>query len=87
MAENKDYHPMDNVLRMDRIPHIWCPSCGIGVAVSALAVHGVMSGALDREQRYRLNHFDLLVPDGQPVRWALKWLRIASWAPFLRVTS
>jgi exopolysaccharide biosynthesis WecB/TagA/CpsF family protein len=41
------------------------------LAVSALAVHGLMIGALDREQKYRLNHFDLLVPDGQPVRWAL----------------
>jgi N-acetylglucosaminyldiphosphoundecaprenol N-acetyl-beta-D-mannosaminyltransferase len=44
------------------------------LAVSALAVHGLMTGALDLEHRYRLNHFDLLVPDGQPVRWALKWL-------------
>ncbi len=30
-------HPMDNLLRMDRIPHIWCPGCGIGIAVSAFA--------------------------------------------------
>lgn len=44
------------------------------LAVSALAVHGLMTGALDREHRYRLNQFDLLVPDGQPVRWALRWL-------------
>jgi N-acetylglucosaminyldiphosphoundecaprenol N-acetyl-beta-D-mannosaminyltransferase len=43
-------------------------------AVSALAVHGVMTGALDAEHRYRLSRFDLLVPDGQPVRWALRWL-------------
>ncbi|MFN2582580.1 MAG: WecB/TagA/CpsF family glycosyltransferase [Candidatus Dormibacteria bacterium] len=43
-------------------------------AVSALAVHGVMTGALDPVQRSRLNAFDLLVPDGQPVRWALRWL-------------
>jgi len=28
-------HPMDDVLRMDRIPHIWCPGCGIGLAVTA----------------------------------------------------
>jgi exopolysaccharide biosynthesis WecB/TagA/CpsF family protein len=41
------------------------------MAVSALAVHGIMTGALNRNQKYRLNHFDLLVPDGQPVRWAL----------------
>lgn len=43
-------------------------------SVSALAVHGVMTGVLDREHAYRLNHFDLLVPDGQPVRWALNLL-------------
>jgi N-acetylglucosaminyldiphosphoundecaprenol N-acetyl-beta-D-mannosaminyltransferase len=43
-------------------------------AVSALAVHGLMTGTLDREQRFRLNHFDLLVPDGQPVRWVLNAL-------------
>lgn len=43
-------------------------------AVSALAVHGVMTGVLDRFHRYRLNQFELVVPDGQPVRWALRWL-------------
>jgi N-acetylglucosaminyldiphosphoundecaprenol N-acetyl-beta-D-mannosaminyltransferase len=43
-------------------------------AVSALAVHGVMTGVLNAEHRYRLNHFDLLVPDGQPVRWAMNFL-------------
>src|SRR5215813_3504186 len=44
------------------------------MAVSALAVHGLMTGVSDVEQKYRLNHFDLLVPDGQPVRWALNIL-------------
>jgi exopolysaccharide biosynthesis WecB/TagA/CpsF family protein len=47
------------------------------MSVSALAVHGVMTGALDREQKFRLNQFSLLVPDGQPVRWALNWLHRA----------
>src|SRR5947209_14687423 len=42
-----------------------------GAAISALAVHGVMTGVLDPVHRYRLNQFDLIVPDGQPVRWAL----------------
>jgi exopolysaccharide biosynthesis WecB/TagA/CpsF family protein len=46
-------------------------------AVSALAVHGVMTGVLDSSQKFRLNHFDLLVPDGQPVRWVLNWLHRA----------
>lgn len=44
------------------------------LSVSALAVHGLMTGALDREQKFRLNHLDLLVPDGQPVRWVLNAL-------------
>ena len=43
-------------------------------ATTALAVHGVMTGALNREHRYRLNSFDLVTPDGQPVRWALNRL-------------
>jgi N-acetylglucosaminyldiphosphoundecaprenol N-acetyl-beta-D-mannosaminyltransferase len=47
------------------------------LTTSALAVHGVMTGVLDRTHRYRLNNFDLLVPDGQPVRWALQWLHRA----------
>jgi exopolysaccharide biosynthesis WecB/TagA/CpsF family protein len=44
------------------------------LTVSALAVHGLMTGALDPVQRYRLNRFDMLTPDGQPVRWALRLL-------------
>ncbi|ACL24876.1 WecB/TagA/CpsF family glycosyltransferase [Chloroflexus aggregans] len=44
------------------------------LTLSALAVHGVMTGVLDAEQRYRLNHLDIVVPDGQPVRWALNLL-------------
>ena len=48
------------------------------LAVSALAVHGVMTGALDRAHRYRLNQFDLVCPDGQPVRWALNLLHGAA---------
>lgn len=39
--------------------------------VSALAVHGVMTGVESAEHKFRLNSFDLIVPDGQPVRWAL----------------
>src|SRR5216684_3102700 len=45
-----------------------------GLAVSAIAVHGVMTGVLDPVHRYRLNHLDLVVADGQPVRWALNLL-------------
>jgi N-acetylglucosaminyldiphosphoundecaprenol N-acetyl-beta-D-mannosaminyltransferase len=44
------------------------------LTVSALAVHGVMTGVLDPAHQFRLNHLDLAVPDGQPVRWALRLL-------------
>ena len=43
-------------------------------SVSALAVHGVMTGVKSESHKFRLNSFDLVVPDGQPVRWALNWL-------------
>ena len=43
-------------------------------AVTALAVHGVMTGRMDPHHRYRLNSMALAVPDGQPVRWALSLL-------------
>lgn len=43
-------------------------------SVSALATHGVLTGKLDPAHARRLNGLDLVVPDGQPVRWALSWL-------------
>jgi 2-oxoglutarate ferredoxin oxidoreductase subunit beta len=33
----KSESPMSGVLRMDRMPHIWCPGCGIGSEVNAFA--------------------------------------------------
>jgi N-acetylglucosaminyldiphosphoundecaprenol N-acetyl-beta-D-mannosaminyltransferase len=50
---------------------------GRAFAATALAVHGVMTGALDAVQRFRLNRLDLVAPDGQPVRWALNVLHRA----------
>ena len=43
-------------------------------SLSALAVHGVMTGVFDVVQNRRLNGLDFVVPDGQPVRWALHLL-------------
>jgi exopolysaccharide biosynthesis WecB/TagA/CpsF family protein len=43
-------------------------------SVSALAVHGVMTGLFDPIHARRLNGLDLVVPDGQPVRGALWFL-------------
>jgi N-acetylglucosaminyldiphosphoundecaprenol N-acetyl-beta-D-mannosaminyltransferase len=50
------------------------------LALTALAVHGVMTGVQDRAHGARLNSFDLVTPDGQPVRWALNLLHRAGLA-------
>ena len=47
-------------------------------AVTALAVHGVMTGVLDHAHNRRLNAFDLVTPDGQPVRFGLDLLHGAA---------
>lgn len=44
------------------------------MALTALAVHGVMTGVADVEHNQRLNSFDIVAPDGQAVRWALNLL-------------
>jgi N-acetylglucosaminyldiphosphoundecaprenol N-acetyl-beta-D-mannosaminyltransferase len=43
-------------------------------SVSTAAVHAVMQGVLSPEHKFRLNHLDMITPDGQPVRWALNLL-------------
>ncbi len=39
-------HPKDELLRQDRIPHIFCPGCGIGTAISA-AIHALQKLGID----------------------------------------
>lgn len=34
MGESKSRHPSDSYLRPDAFPSVWCPGCGIGIAVS-----------------------------------------------------
>jgi len=40
-----EVHPLDDIIRADRMPHIWCPGCGIGIAMrcyaEAMLEHGV----------------------------------------------
>jgi N-acetylglucosaminyldiphosphoundecaprenol N-acetyl-beta-D-mannosaminyltransferase len=42
-------------------------------AVSALAVHGLMTSLSDESLAALIDQIDMIVPDGQPVRWALNW--------------
>ncbi|NIM94262.1 MAG: 2-oxoacid:ferredoxin oxidoreductase subunit beta [Anaerolineales bacterium] len=39
-----DQHPLDDVIRSDRMPHIWCPGCGIGIAMRCYAQAILESG-------------------------------------------
>ena len=32
-----DSHPLDQIIRSDRMPHIWCPGCGIGIVMHCYA--------------------------------------------------
>jgi 2-oxoglutarate ferredoxin oxidoreductase subunit beta len=34
MSEDKLMHPMSDLLRMERMPHIWCSSCGLGTGLT-----------------------------------------------------
>ncbi len=42
-------HPRDWLLRQDRLPHIWCPTCGIGTCVNSF-VEAVHESGIPEEQ-------------------------------------
>lgn len=63
---------VDYEAAIDRV--IAAALAGEPLGVSALAVHGVMTGHDDAEHRARLNSLSLVTPDGQPVRWSLNLL-------------
>ena len=48
-------------------------AAGRGGIAAFLAVHGVITAATDPEYCERVNRFQLVGPDGQPVRWALNF--------------
>jgi exopolysaccharide biosynthesis WecB/TagA/CpsF family protein len=48
--------------------------------VACQAVHAVVTACQDSALRSRVNTFELVTPDGQPVRWALNWLHRAGLA-------
>jgi len=37
-------HPLDSLIRDDRMPHIWCPGCGIGIVMRCFAKAILESG-------------------------------------------
>ncbi|MFX0065559.1 MAG: thiamine pyrophosphate-dependent enzyme [Candidatus Hermodarchaeota archaeon] len=42
-------HPVDNLLRQDRLPHVWCAGCGLGSIVSCY-LHAVMDSGIPQER-------------------------------------
>jgi 2-oxoglutarate/2-oxoacid ferredoxin oxidoreductase subunit beta len=42
-------NPVEDLLRIDRIPHIWCPGCGIGTTVNCF-VRALETSALDLQK-------------------------------------
>jgi len=47
----------------------------VSAVVTHLPVHGVVTAVRDRKFREQVNTFDIVAPDGQPVRWALNRFR------------
>lgn len=48
-VEISDTNPRDELLRSERLPHIWCPGCGLGIVTKCLAESIRRSGIpLDR---------------------------------------
>jgi 2-oxoglutarate ferredoxin oxidoreductase subunit beta len=45
----EERNPIEDLLRMDRIPHIWCPGCGIGTVVTSFA-EALKKSKLDLEK-------------------------------------
>ena len=48
-AGNKQIHPLDDMVRRDRMPHIWCPGCGIGTVFSA-CLTAIKSSGIDLDK-------------------------------------
>ncbi|MBN1945539.1 MAG: 2-oxoacid:ferredoxin oxidoreductase subunit beta [Bradymonadales bacterium] len=46
---NDELHPLGSILRMERLPHIWCPGCGIGTAVNTFA-RAVLESQMDLDK-------------------------------------
>jgi len=44
VTANIEKHPLDDYLRVDRLPHIWCPGCGLGTVLGTFITAIINSG-------------------------------------------
>ncbi len=42
-------HPLDDYLRVERLPHIWCPGCGLGLVVNCF-LRALVKSRLDLDK-------------------------------------
>ncbi len=49
LEQHTPVNPVEPFLRMDRMPHIWCPGCGIGTTVNCFA-RALTSGGYDLDK-------------------------------------
>jgi len=48
-AIETDKHPLDAYLRVERLPHIWCPGCGLGLIVNCF-IRSLLGTGLDLDK-------------------------------------
>ncbi|HUT82242.1 MAG TPA: thiamine pyrophosphate-dependent enzyme [Candidatus Bathyarchaeia archaeon] len=48
IIESKE-HPMDYLLRKDRLPHVWCSGCGLGSVLNCF-IHAIADSGLDSKK-------------------------------------
>lgn len=46
IIKEADKHPMDSLLRWDRLPHVWCSGCGLGSMLSCF-VNAIANTGID----------------------------------------
>jgi 2-oxoglutarate ferredoxin oxidoreductase subunit beta len=57
VSANKQHnHPLDDLIRKDRIPHIWCPGCGIGTIFTS-CLTAIKECVATGEKGFDLNKF------------------------------
>jgi len=47
-------NPVEGILRTERMPHIWCPGCGIGTSVSCFA-RAVSKAGIDHDKLFMVS--------------------------------
>ncbi len=59
VAKRPIIHPVDKYLRTERLPHVWCPGCGIGITL-----HAFMRAVKELEDEGRIDSSKILFVSG-----------------------